>query len=140
MNWTTKAFMLALVMWREASGEGDEGMRAVGWVVRNRVKAGWGDWLGVITSPNQFSSISVIGDPGTVRWPKESDAAWQAARGLSDAITGDSDAGGDPTGGATFYWNAQIATSGWFKRAVGDGTLIETVQIGRHTFYREAGK
>lgn len=135
-----EAFMLALVIWREARGEGDEGMVAVGRVIANRVAHGWGDWIKVITAPAQFSSISIMGDPQTVKWPQVPDKAWERAQELANAFVGHSGEAlaPDPTGGATFYWNPATATSGWFKHSVESGKLQKTVTINRHDFYREA--
>lgn len=137
---TTARFLLALTMWREARGEPDPGMLAVGCVVRNRVARNHqATWIGTMTAPHQFTSISVIGDSQTVRWPSLPSPAWERAWGLSGAIMGVS--GGpvdDPTGGATFYRNPATATSGWFDHQVATGKLQETVTIGNHVFYTEA--
>ena len=125
--------MLALVMWREARGEGRDGMRAVGHVVRNRHKAGWGSVVDCITKKNQFTSMSVPGDGQLTRWPKTG----EFLNTLHDAnrILDGSD--GDLTKGALYYANLEIATSGWFfEHIVGDpvGHPV-TATIGRHTFF-----
>lgn len=127
-------FLLALTMQREARGEGRDGMRAVGHVVRNRNLAGWGSIYDCITKKNQFSSISVLGDSQTIYFPKPADfldTCYDARR-----IMEGND--GDITGGALYYYNPKTATSPWFlKTIVSD---IEnhptTIILGNHTFYK----
>src|SRR5690606_18777797 len=40
---------------------------------------------------------------------------------------------------ATFFWNPDIATSGWFKQAVASGRLVLTTRVGRHEVFRPEG-
>ena len=125
--------MLALVMWREARGEGRDGMRAVGHVVRNRHKAGWGSVVECIVKKNQFTSMSVPGDSQLTRWPKVSeflDTLHDAQRILDDSDP-------DITGGALYYENPDVATSAWFINNVRLNTVEHpsTATIGRHVFY-----
>ena len=127
--------MLALVMWREARGEGRDGQRAVGHVVRNRHKAGWGSVVECIVKKNQFTSMSVPGDGQLVRWPLLSDSTFLNTLHDAQRVLDGSD--GDLTGGALYYANLEIATSGWFfDKIAGDavGHPVTTV-IGRHTFF-----
>ena len=127
--------MLALVMWREARGEGRDGMRAVGHVVRNRNRA-WGkSIIDLITAKNQFTSMSVPGDGQLTKWPTLSDGRFQEALEDAQRILDGSD--GDLTGGALYYANLEVATSGWFfEHIVGDpvGHPV-TATIQRHTFF-----
>lgn len=128
--------LLALTMYREARGQGREGMRAVGHVIRNRVNARWGDWDHVITKKWQFSAISAPGDSQLVVWPDSPDAVFLMAMELADAIYEGRDE--DPTKGALNYWNPKFATSKTFKQAVETGAFVETVRIKDHIFYRPA--
>ena len=130
-----EAVMLALVMWREARGEGRDGQRAVGHVVRNRAKAGWGSVVECIVKKNQFTSMSVPGDGQLTKWPTLSDGRFREALEDAQRILDGSD--GDLTGGALYYANLEVATSGWFfEHIVGDpvGHPV-TATIGRHTFF-----
>lgn len=110
--------MLALLMWREDSGDGLQGMAAVGLVVRNRVVAGWsgGDWLAVMDGHNQFSSISVLGDPGTVRYPDSRDPRFLNVLIKATNIYEGTEP--DTTGGALYYANLVTMNSQWFKTAI----------------------
>lgn len=139
-------FLLALCAWREARGEGKiaseklESMRAVMHVVRNRVAAGWGDWDAVITGRNQFSSLTVPGDSQLVVWPDEDNSLWLATLGLANTVYHGRDV--DPTNGALYYANTNLAAqpwfSPWFKRNIIQRPDIHpvTAVIRNHTFYR----
>lgn len=115
-------------MWREARGEGSEGMTAVGCVIHNRVLAGRSNWLGVIYAPWQFSSMTAKGDPELSLWPKEGDSSWDNAMLLSEHIYTSGIT--DPTGGATHYFATSIEEPSWAK------TMTFTVQIGHQRFYK----
>lgn len=122
-------FLLALVMWREARGEGPDGMRAVGHVILNRTHA-WGQTLyQAIIGRNQFSSITVLGDSQTVLWPLPNDPVFALA---AEVYNGTSP---DPTGGALYYANESAITSEWYQiHIVADPAHEVTAQIGHHTF------
>lgn len=126
--------VLSLVIWREASGEGREGMRAVAHVIWNRHLAGAADIVTVVAAKNQFSSMTVAGDGQTVRWPSYPDASFELAMALAESVAAQGDV--DITGGATFYRNPQTATSKWFDENVANGNLVKTVSIGHHDFYK----
>ena len=133
--------MLAVCIWREARGEGANGMRAVACVIRNRARAGWrgGSWVGNIVAPNQFTSMKVRGDNMLVQWPRPD----INPRPLADVFAfeiADSFFTGDPpdiTGGALYFRNPQSATSAWFEREIVQkpGVHPETARIGNHVFY-----
>lgn len=143
---TYAEYLLALVMWREARGEGEEGMRAVGHVIRNRVSRGWGNWVEVMAKPLQFTSINppktkegYPKDPQTCRWPAPDDVRWITAEQLAHQIYSGQD--DDPTQGALYYANLQtIDTGGWFEKNIlaDPAKFPPTVVIGHHSFYREA--
>ena len=124
---------LALCMWREARGEGLEGMRAVAHVVRNRHLGGWGSLVQVITAPKQFSSMSLRGDTQTTAWPSDTDGSFAAALLMADQMLSGTP-GPDPTGGALYYENKAVATSEWFIKNVRN-RMRQTATIGNHTFY-----
>lgn len=129
----------SLCLWREARGEGHEGMRAVAWVIQNRAKA-WGkSILQILMAPNQFTSMRDKLQPdGTWKFefPPDADPEWEDARQIvGDLITGkDTD---DPTDGALYYANLRAATSGWFfENIVNSPEHPKTVQIGHHAFFK----
>lgn len=126
--------LLAECLYKEARGEGEAGMLAVGCVIRNRVNSGWGDWHHVITAKNQFSSMSVPSDPQYGLQPPES-PSWSTAQRLAEIIyNGDSE---DVTNGALYYANLKTATSGWFFNSIVKNPTIHppTATIGRHSFF-----
>lgn len=145
MNLSYPEFLLALVMWREARGEGEAGMRAVGHVIRNRVFDGQGDWHKVITAPLQFTSMNppktkegFPKDGQTALFPKSDDLRWISAVEAAHKIFSGQDQ--DITGGALYYANLEhIDKGGWFEVTIlsDPAKFPQTAVIGRHTFYRE---
>ena len=138
MDWSPyyKA-LLALVAWREAGGEGRDGQRAVCHVIRNRVRAGWGDWAEVICQKNQFTSISYKGDPQTVEWPMQPDPAFEEAIRIAELNYSGGDF--DLTKGALYYANLKhIDKGGWFEKEIlgKPKTHPQTTQVGAHSFYK----
>lgn len=119
--------ILALTLWREARGEGMDGMRAVGCVIRNRVTPTMG-WARVIEAKWQFSSLTAPGDPELVLWPLPDDLSWQSAMVLAEGVYNGSLT--DNTGGATHYFNPSVVLPKWAA------TLTKTLDIGNHAFYR----
>jgi N-acetylmuramoyl-L-alanine amidase len=126
--------IFALCLWREARGEGVEGMRAVAWVIWNRSN----DWRRsireVILEPNQFTSMTVDPNPPN---PEPDDLQMsEAATIVNDIFSGRDTV--DPTKGACYYANLATATSGWFFRNVVENTTVhpQTVKIGLHTFFK----
>lgn len=143
MVWTDwfKA-VLALVVWREAQGEGEDGMRAVAHVIRNRVEATHieDSWDDVIEQKWQFSSLTAPGDAMLVRWPRHDSptdqATFQTAMEIAERVYNGSDF--DLTNGAHFYANlAVISTTSSFW-AVANDTVNhpQTAKIGHHTFFK----
>ena len=126
--------LLALTVWREARGEGIEGMRAVACVVRNRVLAGWfgGSWRGNLIAKNQFTSMSVTGDGNLVLWLDPNEKLGAAALAVAASVYSGGQA--DVTGGALYYENPEVATSKWFIQNVRN-KRPKVATIGRHTFY-----
>lgn len=130
----------ALCAWKEARGEGQQGMLAVLCVLRNRVGSyGFPDDLHtIIYGKNQFTSMSVPSDPEFSLQPPENDNMFSFA--LNDSRIIFSNAGAeDITNAARYYANLHnISKEGWFYRNI---VLIGaehpiTAQIGKHTFFR----
>jgi N-acetylmuramoyl-L-alanine amidase len=128
---TYDMFLLALCMWREARGEGADGMIAVGCCIRNRAHD-WGQTFNhVIVGQNQFSSMTIKGDPNTVLYPPENDAVFDLARDIVEGLQPDT------TGGAHYYANEQAMTSAWYEtHIVNDPVHPVTATIGKHVFRR----
>jgi spore germination cell wall hydrolase CwlJ-like protein len=111
------AHWMALTMWGEARGSGEEGMRAVGHVIANRRQAGGRHGAFVtdtVSEAYQFSCWNA-GDPNleAIRNVDALPAAsrdyrmWLEARRIAEEIlAGRSD---DPTGGALFYHTNAVA-------------------------------
>ena len=99
-------FVLKLTAWRENRGGGIEGMQSVMNAIVNRAVKERSTVYNVCTAPEQFSSMTVLGDAGTVRWAKEGNSAswqtWQEADRLAAAAQADRLE--DLTGGATLYY------------------------------------
>lgn len=121
---------MALCMWREARGEGVDGMRAVGHVINNRAIALNKSWAQIVYAKLQFSSMTYPQDPQLSNVPTVPDTEFVQACQITDAIT----AGTDPdlTGGARYYFADSIPTPDWAKN------MVETSKIGRQTFFKEA--
>jgi spore germination cell wall hydrolase CwlJ-like protein len=140
---------LALCAWKEARGEGKDGVWAVMWVIKNRVgHPGFAHTLhDVIYGKNQFTSMSVPSDPEFNLEPKDDDEIWQSCRLQAAAVLGGGEVGcvndgsqeflPDPTKGAHYYANLHNCTSGWFHDNIVLNTHDHpiTAQIGRHTFF-----
>lgn len=122
--------ILALVLWREAAGEGKDGMVAVAAVISNRVKATHlpDQWEDVIERKWQFSSLTASGDGMLVKWPKQPDESFEVAMAIADMTVEGHLA--DPTGGATHYANLSVCDPDWAH------TMKQTAKIGHHTFFK----
>jgi len=121
-------FALALVIWREARGEGSPGMQAVGCVVRNRVMARGSSYYAEITRPWQFSSITAKGDPQLGEFPAIGDPVWIECQSFAAGILAGTVA--DNTGGAQFYYATSIPLPRWAEG------MTMTCQIGHQRFYK----
>jgi len=127
--------LTALVVWREARGEGRDSMIAVAHVIRTRAsKPGWWgkDIMGVLFQPWQFSSVTDPNDKQTIAWPKSSDPSWAVA---VDAACGVLDEKYEnPMPFADSYYDISITAPKWADGANFIG------QIGRLRFYRVGAK
>lgn len=117
--------VLALTMWREARGEGRDGMQAVGCVIRNRVKQ---DWAATIEQRLQFSSLTAAGDPMLIQWPLPGDKQFEDAMELADGIF--THLIPDNTSGATHYFNPSVVLPTWAA------SMTKVATLGHHTFYK----
>lgn len=128
--------LMALTIWREAKGEGYNGMLAVGCVIKNNAIAKKISIYEECTALNQYSSITVHSDPETISWPKIYDPSWKDAKYIAaDILTGDVP---DITKGAHFYENPKVASSGWFKNNIVNDPIKhpKTITLGNHVFYK----
>jgi N-acetylmuramoyl-L-alanine amidase len=126
---------LSLVAWKEARGEGNEGMDAVMHVIINRVgHPGFAHTLhDVIYGKNQFTSMSVPTDPEFNLQPASDDPQYVFCVSLAPGIQGET----DPTNGAHYYADLKYTTSGWFFRNIVQNSTDhpQVAVIGRHTFW-----
>jgi spore germination cell wall hydrolase CwlJ-like protein len=130
------AHWMALTMWGEARGEGEEAMRAVGHVIDNRRRASRADpgfVTDTVSEAFQFSCWNV-GDPNREAM-LEIDALhgdghdwrmWVVAQRIAGEILSGRSA--DPTGGALFYHSVDVAPR-WSQG------VMPVRQIGNHLFF-----
>ncbi len=91
----------SLALWREARGEGEDGMTAVACVIRNRVNKHGSTPMAQVVKPWAFSSITAKGDPELTLYPLDGDPQWlQAQQTAQQVLDGQTN---DTTGGATLY-------------------------------------
>lgn len=126
-----------LCVWREARGENFEGLLAVCWVIKNRMTKQKKTSFEIVTAQNQFSSMTIHSDPQVTLYPHVTDQTFEFIDNLFNQVLVNDPQYPDNTAGATFYRNVATADSVWFDNAVRDGKLVETVQVGKHTFYKE---
>lgn len=124
---------MARTMWGEARGEGTTGMRAVGHVIMNRVKAGI--WYGatpkeVVLKKWQFSCWNKD-DPNRAKLlaVTSADSNFALAQSLAKAIYADTMP--DITNGATNY----LALGSLSKIPSWATKMQQVASIGNHTFY-----
>lgn len=111
--------IMANAVYGEARGEPFEGQVAVAAVILNRVKSpSFPDTpSAVIFEPRAFTAVA---DGQIWLTPNES-----ATKAVKNALNG-----WDPTGGCTYYFNPDTATSGWIW------TRPQVKKIGKHIFCR----
>ena len=129
----------ALCVWKEARGEGHDGMQAVAEVIRNRAIA----WYrhsphplhDAIYAKNQFTSMSVPSDPEFHLLPGDDPLFLSCYEMCTDILTFKLH---DFVPGALYYFNPRTANSTWFTTHVsGDHVnhpLVAT--IGKQEFFR----
>jgi spore germination cell wall hydrolase CwlJ-like protein len=134
-EYTGSVFLMGLTIYREAANQPTDGQVAVAHVIMTRAKHG--GWEGenpyeVITKREQFSSITHLGDPMTVVFPKLIDRVFQ--RCLQIALEVYEGSLPNPVPGADHYCTAAVAA----KTKWADETKF-LKQIGAHRFYRLDG-
>jgi len=121
---------LALVVWREARGEGDLARLGVAFTIINRAHnpAWWGnDIQSVIFKKWQFSSMTAPNDPQLATWPATDDPDWMRCLELASmALSGTAV---DPVKDADSYFDDSIAPPAW---ATPDKFVAK---LGRLNFY-----
>lgn len=93
----------SLCLWREARGEGVQGMIAVGCIIRNRTRKEGTSYHTEVYKPWQFTSMTDPNDPEYHLEPLMDDTSWKQAQFVATGILQGTIA--DLTGGATLYWN-----------------------------------
>lgn len=120
----------ALCAWKEARGDGIQGMQAVISVLLNRSKASGESIYAEVYRPLQFTSMSYQHDPQLLKQPSPGDWLWKAARTLSvSASTGLLE---DNTDGATSYYAMSMDAHppSWARN------MVQAVVIGHQRFFR----
>jgi len=118
----------ALCAWREARGEGRDGIRAVLHVIANRAKAQNKSWAQVVFARLQFSSMTYPEDPQLTNVPATPDAQFADCYAIAQNIQQGGDF--DLTEGATNYYALTIPAPYWAA------SMTETVQIGNQKFFK----
>jgi hypothetical protein len=114
-----------ITIWREASNQPVQGMLAVAFVIRERMKRRKLTADEVCLEHMQFSSMNVAG-----RWPRQNDADQQSFRDSYTAwIESGEGATLDPSEGADFYFNPKLVFPAWAH------DFRKTVTIAEHDFY-----
>jgi hypothetical protein len=149
----------ALCAWKEARGEGDLGMYAVLWQLRNRVFSNQfpRNLHDVIYGKNQYTSMSVPSDPEYHLKPEDDDKLSIFAKScaaqiftddgiaksdgslLGKSLMANSSGLIDPTNGALYYANLhEVDQDGWFYQNIVLNSKDHpiTAQILHHTFFR----
>jgi len=134
--------IIALTCLREMRGQGMNAMLAVAFVLRNRAAAGWhrGDAYLNAVAADQFSSMTIKGDPNTVWYPEEpNDPEFVQLLQMMDEVFDEANPRVDTvTNGAKYYWVPQNSTSSWFKDNIA-GNPTEHPQcavIGQTVFFK----
>ena len=138
----------ALLAWREENSNGLNGMLAVILLLRNRVRAGKAkgfpdSWMGNITQKNAFSSMTVIGDGQTVKYPDPRDPVFvrllQEVDGIYDNTTAD-----NLTHGALYYADLSSPAykpGNWFDRNIvqNPARFPRVTTVGTTTYFADLG-
>ena len=123
--------IMARTIATEAGGESLKGQIGVGYVILNRTLSKWqgkDTVTEIIKSPYQFSVWNKNSkvDPRAI---KPEDDSYRTALKVIEGIT--SSKYKDPTGGASYYWNPNVAKrKSWMSPAEKENKLT----IGKHTF------
>ncbi len=123
--------LTSLCLWREARGEGHDGMMAVACVLRNRVNRHHSTYFAQVVKKWAFSSMTAPGDPQLILFPVEADAEWIQAQAITLSVI---DGGApDTTSGATLYYDDSIS----FPKSWNPAVVESVGKVGRLNLYRE---
>lgn len=129
LSWSEfQKYVAALCAWREARGEGHDGIRAVIHVIANRASRRGLSWAQVVYERLQFSSMTAPGDPQLTLVPHNPDPAFEDCYAVADLIYSGGDF--DLTDGADHYFNPHVVLPGWAA------AMTKTATIGNHDFYK----
>lgn len=135
--------VLALTMWGEARNHGEDGMRAVGHVIKNRAEAnmrkfGGGTIADVALKAKQFSAwnendpnLEAMMNVKNLSKGSPDHKMWQKANQIADEIL--SGRSKDPTKGAVYYHTTSVKPY-WAKK------LKPIRKVANHVFYRDNTK
>lgn len=130
MNWSEfQKWCAALCMWREARGEGRDGLRAVCHVIANRSALRKRSWAEIVYQHLQFSSMTFGQDPQLILVPHEPDPVFEDCYEIANLVFNGGDF--DLTQGADHYFADTIQMPTWASN------MTFTVKIGHHSFYKE---
>jgi N-acetylmuramoyl-L-alanine amidase len=119
----------ALCAWREARGEGRDGIRAVLHVIANRAKIHNKSWAQIVFARLQFSSMTYPEDPQLTNVPVSPDAQFADCYAIAENIQQGGDF--DLTEGATSYYATSMTTPPYWA-----ASMTKTVQIGSQIFFK----
>jgi len=130
---------LALCAWREARGEGEDGMRGVMFVIVHRARLWYDAHLDpihyAIYQRGQFTSMSDPRDPQYRLHPADGDQQWAWCLNEAKAIVLGAEQN-DPTNGALYYANVrEIPADGWFMRHVVESKAHPLLAVINHHSY-----
>lgn len=95
---------------------GVNNMLAIAFVLRNRVFAGWGDWVDVVEHAPQKRGTMYLGDHSVLSAAMRTTSVRNLLNRI-DEIYSRADIE-DITGGALFYLEPSLPIADWFKREV----------------------
>ena len=127
----SEAYYLALNMYHEARGEGEDGMIAVGWVTLNRVNHPKypNTVRGVVTQKRRRSCEFGWTCDGRSDRPRNK-KLWQQSQKLSQQILA-GEIHTDPTYGALWFFESWRPMPQWMKKS----KIRKTTTLGKHSFY-----
>ncbi len=128
-------------VYAEAFGEGDVGMEAVAWVIRNRTEKGGfgGNLVGeVCLKASQFEPWRSASGLARIEGLEKGSENYNRVAAIVDRVR-ESDKSADITGGSDHFGNETIVRerndgnlNGWMKKFRDQGKAFN---LGRHTFY-----
>ena len=128
--------LVGLLIWREGSDQPYLVKLAMAYSLIQRTidKGWWGhDILSVIAQPWQYTSMTGVGDPNLIRWPRSEDASWADSLAAANAALHATEANPAPT--ADSYYSLPIehvpkwATPSKFLTQIG---TVRFYRVGVH--------